>query len=419
MRPVVNRMSTVWQSATVITAGMESVDGLLEDAVSSGRVSGVVAMASTPGCDTYTGAYGASCREGTARVGLDTIFEISWLVRPIMTVAALRLVDSGRLDLDEPIGGVIPGMRAPHRLAGFDRTGNPVLRPVRRALTLRTLLSHTSGMNGGSWGDAMLRPEGWQDLSERIAAMPLLFDPGTRWHHSGDLGLVGVLIERVTGMPVAEYLRRAVFETLGMRDTGFYVEYNSRRRVAGGWRGLASTPGETPFYSTPQDYFSFVQAVLRRDAALLSGTSLDLVDRNQIGALTVPKSLRLSSVRAPNEVNFYPEIKLYPSTPCKWSLGFMVSAGAVDGGPRAGSLTCAAPAKAYCWIDPRSGVAGLLFARRSPGYPDLVDSLFADLQSWVYREHAEREPAARPKKHVLEWLFDGWSKEAWMTWWPM
>ncbi|HTF55054.1 MAG TPA: serine hydrolase domain-containing protein [Pseudonocardia sp.] len=397
---------------------MQNVDELLEYAVGSGYVSGAVAMASAPGRGTYSSASGTASRDG-GRISDDTIFEISSMVRPILTAAALQLVDAGKLALDEPLGAILPGMQAAHRLAGFDRAGSPMLCAARGALTLRTLLSHTSGLHSGTWGDAMPRAEASLDISRRVASTPLLFDPGSRWHYGGDLGIVGVIIERVVGMPVADYLRDGVFEPLGMRDTGFYVEYSARRRVAGGWRGLASTPGETAFYSTPRDYFDFMRAVLSRDGCLLSSNSFELMQRNQIGELTVPKVLRLESVDVPGEVNFYPEIRLYPGTECKWSLGFMVSAEAVSGGPSAGSLTCAAPSSAYCWIDPDSGVAGLLFARRSPGCPDLVDALFADLQQTVYEGHSVPPPAEPRRRHVLERLFEGWSKESWATWWPM
>jgi CubicO group peptidase (beta-lactamase class C family) len=398
---------------------MQNVDELLERAVGAGHVAGAVMMASAPGLGAYSSAFGTASRDGGGRISPDTIFEISSMVRPILTVAALQLVEAGKLALDEPLGAILPGMQASRRLAGFDRSGSPMLCAARGVLTLRTLLSHTSGLHSGAWGDATLRSEAWLDISRRVASTPLLFDPGSRWHYGGDLGIVGVIIERVTGIPLGDYLRDRIFDPLGLRDTGFYVEYGARRRVAGGWRGLASTPGETAFYSTPMDYFGFVRAVLGRDGSLLSSRSFELMQCNQIGDLTVPKVLGLETVDVPGEVNFYPEIRLYPGTECKWSLGFMVSAEAVSGGPSAGSLTCAAPSSAYCWINPDSGVAGLLFARRSPGCPDLVDELFADLQRTVYQGHSVTLPVAPRRRSVLERMFEGWSKESWATWWPM
>ena len=398
---------------------MQNLDVMLERAVSEGRVSGAVVMASAPGRGAYSCASGTASRDGGGRICPDTIFEISSMVRPILTAAALQLVDAGKLALDEPLGAILPGMHASHRLAGFDRAGSPMLCAARGALTVRTLLSHTSGLHSGAWGEAMPHAEAWLDISRRVTSTPLLFDPGSRWHYGGDLGIVGLIIERITGMPVADYLRDGIFEPLGMLDTGFYVEYSSRRRVAGGWRGLASTPGETAFYSTPRDYFDFVRAVLSRDGSLLSANSFELMRRNQIGELPVPKVLSLDSVDVPGEVNFYPEIRLYPDTECKWSLGFMVSAEAVSGGPCAGTLTCAAPSGAYCWIDPDSGVAGLLFARRSPGCPDLVHELFADLQRAVYEGRSVPMATAPRRRGVLERLFEGWSRESWATWWPM
>ncbi|HEX4249669.1 MAG TPA: serine hydrolase domain-containing protein, partial [Pseudonocardia sp.] len=288
----------------------------------------------------------------------------------------------------------------------------PGLRAARGRLTLRTLLNHTAGVSSRSGELAA-------DWADHPTPPALLFDPGTRWHYGGDLGLVAAAIERVTGGPVADYLRAAIFEVVGMRDTGFQVEYSSRRRVAGGWQGLAGEPGESAFYSTPGDYFAFAEALLWRHGSLLSRESFELLRSNQIGALTVPRALELDTVRVPDEINFYPEIRLYPTIERKWSLGFMVNDAAIPGGPRAGSLTCAAPARAYCWIDHESGVAGVLFARRTPTYPDLVDSLFSDLQRSVYVSQAVRMTHEPRRRGVVERLFEGWTKESWSLWWPM
>jgi CubicO group peptidase (beta-lactamase class C family) len=393
---------------------MENVDALLECAVEMGHVGGVAVMASAHGCDHYSGAYGRSSVDDTSRMSLDTIFQVSSMIRPILAVAALGLVDAGRLDLDEPLGTVLPQLHAPKRQSGFSPNSRPGLRAARGKLTLRTLLNHTAGVSGRHSGQAAAL-----DWPDRPASPPLLFDPGTRWHYGGELGLVAAAIERVTGGPVADFLRTAIFEVLGMRDTGFQVEYNARRRVAGGWQGLAGAPGQTAFYSTSRDYFAFAEALLWRHRSLLSQESFDLVRTNQIGALTVPRVLELDSVRVPDEINFYPEIRLYPTTERKWSLGFMVNDAPIPGGPRTGSLTCAAPAEAYCWIDHEAGVAGVLFARRTPTYPDLVDSLFSDLQRSIYLSQAVRMNHEPRRRGVMERLFEGWTKESWSLWWPM
>jgi CubicO group peptidase (beta-lactamase class C family) len=342
----------------------------------------------------------------------DTIFQVSSMVRPILTVAALTLVGSGRLGLDDPLGAVLPGLQAPTRQVRFTPNKRTVSKAVRGKLTVRTLLNHTSGLADLDCAGALAGSSG-RDVPA------LLFHPGARWHHGGDLSLVGAVIERVTGAPVAEYLRTAIFDVLGMHDTGFHVEYGSRHRVAGGWRDVAGGPGGSAFYSTPADYFAFVEALLLRHGSLLSQSSFDLVHSNQIGAMTVPTVLGLEAVRVPGEINYYPEIRLYPEVSRKWSLGFMVNDMPVPGGPRAGSLTCAAPARAYCWIDAASGVAGVLFARRTPTYPDLVDSLFADLQRSVYVSQAVRLSNESRRRRGVERLFEGWTRDSWSMWWPM
>lgn len=373
---------------------MDNVDGLLERAVGAGHVSGVVAMVAARGCVAYSGGHGSCSSGGAGGMTVDTVFPLSSMARPVLTVAALRLVDSGLLRLDEPLQTVLPELTGLRRLTGFDSAWNPVHRPVRGAVTLRRLLNHTSGLLDGALAGGARRAGGSVSVS---------FEPGSRWLYGGDMTPVGMVIERVSGMSVADYLRKGVFDALDMRRTGF---------------DAVSSTGGVGFYSTPRDYFAFVEALLRCDGTLLSRESGELVRRNQIGSLSAPRVLGAGPVRVPGEMNFYPEIRLYPESERKWSLGFMVNLTAIPGGPGAGSLTCASSG-AYCWMDPTSGVAGLLFARRTVGGPDLSEKLFGDFQRSVYAAWTTGLVGGRRRKNVFEHLFQGWSSDVWATWWPM
>lgn len=197
---------------------------------------------------------------------------------------------------------------------------------------------------------------------------------------------------------MSEYLHSEIFRELGMRDTGFAVGHRSRPRVAGGWRKSDFDAGYANFYSSPKDYFEFVEAVLWGDESLLSPESFDLLCTNQIGALAVPNSLDIRDARTPGEINFYPEIRLHPQATRKWSLGFMVNTQAVPDGPRAGSLTCAGDADSYCWVDPSARTAGLLFAQPTAYRPDATESVFGGFQRAIY---AERESRSRRHRGVV------------------
>lgn len=369
---------------------MTKVDDLLAGAVSSGQVPGVAAMAASRGHATYSAAFGTRSSANSSRMSSDTVFEVSALLRPVMAVAALQLVDAELLGLDEPMRAVLPELAAPRVLAGFDPSGEPLLRPARGEITLRRLLTHTAGFNVGSWWDGALAHDDLWSLPYRAGSVSLLADPGTRWLHCVDTDLIAMAIERISGLTLVEYLKSGIFRELGMVDTGFDVPPRARARTAGGWFEPDDAEGLLSFYSTPRDFFEFLEAMLWRDESLLSSRSFDLLRGDQIGGLSVPTRLELGAARTPGDINFYPEIRLYPQTARTWSLGFMVSADDVPDGPRAGTQSCAGNATTFCWIDPVAEVAGLLFLRpgTEPGEP-----LFADYQRAVYADI--RRPASR------------------------
>ena len=396
---------------------MTNVDGLLLEAVSSGQVSGVVAMAVANGCPPYTGAYGVRASLNSSRMSTDTVFQVEALLRPVMAVAALQLVDSGVIGLDQPLRTVIPALSRPSVLTGFNRRGAPVLRPARGEITLRQVLSHTAGLAVGSWWQVPAEPDDplgmdlWGE-SPRADTVVLLADPGTRWLHCSDADVVGMIIEQVSGMTAAEYLEGEIFLELGMRDTGFDVGPRSRAKLAGGWLEHDGLDGYGSFYTTPKDYFEFVEAVLWGDQSLLSPESFELLRSNQIGALPVPKKLDLREVRTPGELNFYPEIRLHPAVAATWSLGFMVNPEDIPDGPEAGTLSCAGDANSYCWMDPAAGVAGLMFAQPKAGRPDGAEALFGMFQRAVYagrRAHLRRGEVSGPS--------DDWPHDTSRLWW--
>ncbi len=122
----------------------ETIDRLLADAVARGDVRGVAATAGTAHGVTYEGAAGVRREAGDA-MAPDSVFWLASMTKAITSVCALQLVEQGRLTLDAPIGGVLPQLADPQVLTGFDAAGAPQLRPATRAITLRHLLTHTSG----------------------------------------------------------------------------------------------------------------------------------------------------------------------------------------------------------------------------------------------------------------------------------
>ena len=160
---------------------------------------------------------------------LDTIFRIASMTKAVTSVAAMQLVEQGRLQLEQPIGNVLPELSAPQVLEGFDDAGAPRLRPAKRPITLHHLLTHTAGFAYAVWDAELARyikvtntPPG---STGKLASLrlPLVFDPGDRWEYGINLDWVGRTVEAVSGLPLAVYFRQHIFAPLGMADTDYAI----------------------------------------------------------------------------------------------------------------------------------------------------------------------------------------------------
>src|SRR6267143_1745473 len=133
------------------------IDGVLKQAVDAKEVPGVVAMAATDKGVLYEGAFGVRALDQSTPMTLDTVFRIASMTKAITSVAARQLVEQGKLKLDDPVPGIDPALGSPQVLDGFDATGAPKLRPAKRPITLRHLLTHTAGFSYEIWDPNTVR----------------------------------------------------------------------------------------------------------------------------------------------------------------------------------------------------------------------------------------------------------------------
>jgi methyl acetate hydrolase len=183
------------------------VDGILRQATDSREVPGVVAMAATDRGLLYEGAFGRRALDRPEPMTLDSVFRIASMTKAITSVAAMQLVEQGKLALEAPVPDIDPTLGAPQVLEGFDAAGKPRLRPARRPITLRHLLTHTAGFGYNMWDPTVgryletagLPPRG----TGRVASirMPLVFDPGDRWEYGINTDWVGRLVEAPSSGP--------------------------------------------------------------------------------------------------------------------------------------------------------------------------------------------------------------------------
>jgi methyl acetate hydrolase len=385
-------------------SGTVGIDQSLREAAQSGRVPGVVALATSATNPIYAGAFGARNLAQPQEMTLDSVFWIASMTKAVTTAAAMQMVDQGKLQLDQPAGEILPELRSVQVLEGFDASGTPQLRPAKRPITLRRLLTHTAGYTYDIWNADTGRYEKYANLPGIITCKddalktPLAFDPGDRWEYGINIDWAGKMVEKVSGQRLESYFHEHIFGPLGMTDTSFNLSPAQRARlVAMHARGKDGSlkpidfemPQDPEFfmgggglYSTGPDYLKFVRMFLNQGsldgAQVLKPETVALMGQNQIGDLDVVK---LKTVAPESSL----DAEFFPGMVKKWGLGFMINTQEAPTGRSAGSLAWAGLANTYFWIDPHKNVAGVILMQLLPfGDPQALQT-FADFESGAYR----------------------------------
>jgi methyl acetate hydrolase len=384
---------------------LSQVDQVLYDAAQSGDVPGVVAMAATAEGPVYQGAFGKRTLPAGPAMTVDSVFWIASMTKAITSTAAMQLVEQHKLSLDSPIHEVLPELSSPQVLEGFDERGEPTLRPAKRAITLRHLLTHTAGFGYDIWNPDVLRYQERLGIPNVISCLnialttPLTFDPGDKWNYGVNVDWIGKAIEKVSKKNLEVYFREHILGPLGMNDTGFALSDDRRERLVGMHArqadgALQPMPFEIPqdpefymggggLYGTAPDYLKFQQMILHRGrfngAQILKPDTVKLMSQNNIGDLTVQ---RLTTAIPPYSNN----AEFFPGMVKKWGLGFMINtAPASEGGRSAGSLTWAGLGNTYFWIDPTKQVAGVILTQLVPFADKNVLDLYSKFERAIYQ----------------------------------
>ena len=170
-------------------AGAAGIDQALTEAVKSGKVPGVVALAANDKGTIYSGAFGVRSLGQPQAMTVDSVFWIASMTKAVTTAAAMQVVEQGKPKLDRPASEILPDLASAQVLEGFDTAGTPELRPAKRPITLRQLLTHTAGYTYDIWNENTGRYEKQANLPELITCKddalktPLAFEPGERWEY--------------------------------------------------------------------------------------------------------------------------------------------------------------------------------------------------------------------------------------------
>ena len=379
--------------------GTSAITRQLEQAVQRGDTPGVVALVVNRNGVIYEAAVGTQDSARTAPMRTDAIFNIASMTKPVTSVAIMMLLDHGKLTLDDPVSRHLPGFDNLQVITRFNEAdGTYETRPAARAMTVRHLLTHTSGIGYAFSSPIVARL--LQDTKKSEWEIPLLHDPGAKWSYSASTRVLGMIVEKITGTTLEAYYQQHIFGPLGMVDTSFAVPKEKQSRLAAVHRrvngALESRPGgeipATPpvpsrgdggLYSTAKDYGQFIRMLLNGgklgSARILSERSVKLMGQNHIGAVFVDTQPAANPTLT----------KPFPlgAGRDKFGLGFQVAAKSKDAEiyRRAGSLSWAGIFNTEFWIDPKEQIGGVLLMQLLPFYDDGAIRTLQEFEAAVYR----------------------------------
>jgi len=379
------------------------INQLFRGVTETGRVPGVVAMAADQNGLLYQGAFGHRSLPDGAQMTLDTVFWIASMTKAITAVAAMQLVELGSLELDRPAEEVIPQLAKTQVIDRFDETGNAILRAPKRPITLRNLLTHTSGFSEDVWHADMRRyvektghPTG---VSGKLAALtgPLICDPGERWEYGIGMDWVGQLIEKVSGKTLDVFFNDNIFSPLGMRDTGYVISDSQRSRLARVHRrrpdgSLEAFDRQLPLvseyysgggrlFSTGGDFLNFLRMLLNEGS--FNGKTLLLPETVKMMAQSHIDDIEVGGLK-PARRDMSHDVDFFPGIPKKWGLSFLINMREAPTGRSAGSLAWGGLGNTYFWLDPVKHVTGLMLTQILPFGDPTALGLFAAFETAVY-----------------------------------
>ena len=287
---------------------LKRVTDLMQRLIDARTFSGSVTLVARTGRVAHFEAQGLMDLESKKPMQKDAIFRIMSMTKPVVGVATMMLVEDGKLRLTDPVGRFIPelqnlkvtvpnseGVIAPAVIASAPQPGRIV--DAARPITVRDLLTHTSGLMSGGASAAMVSQvaigpgEPLSVVIPRLKNVPLDFQPGTRWAYSAQYGfdVLARVVEAASGMPFDRFTKQRIFDPLGMKDTFFYpatgnarmaslyqaVDGQLRKQADGAWVNGAYFSGGGGLFSTAEDYLQFALMLLnggQHDGTRLLGT---------------------------------------------------------------------------------------------------------------------------------------------------
>jgi CubicO group peptidase (beta-lactamase class C family) len=371
------------------------LDAGMKALVDAKKFAGMVTVLTRHGKIVEEKTYGFADVAGQKPMQKDTIVRIYSMTKPITGIAMMMLYEEGKWKPSDPIARYIPEFRDLKVYTGVDKDGKPTLDKPGHAPTMGELMSHSAGFTYGFFGSTpvdkmyqdaqLLNAPNLQDFIDRVAKLPLLYQPGEGWVYSVSVDIQGYLVEKLSGKSFPDFVRERIFQPLGMKDTAFYVPTDKLGRVASVYQsdaGAGATPmpqdagisqppgmpsGGGGLYSTANDYLRFAQMVLNggelNGVRLVAPSTVELMRTNHIS----------DEVKGAKKFG----IGLYQMQP---GLGFGYDFAILEDPVKLGSSTGKGTflwdgvAGTWFWIDPTNDVVFVGIVQRwlmAPGVPDV------------------------------------------------
>ena len=357
----------------------ENFDRILKDAVAAQDVPFVVAMSANADGVTYSGSSGEAAAGRPASE--DTVFRIFSATKAIGSVAAMIMIDRGKLSMDTAVADILPDWNKLQVLERWDGD-TPVMRAPKTTATIRHLATHRSGLEYEFWNPDVgryLEATGHPSVlsgTKASLSYPLMYDPGDRWGYGPSIDWLGQVVEALDGRRIDQFCREEIFDPLGMNDTAFEPDAFADRLSEVRARGedgsfvpfdLAPPPQPEVYgmghclYSTAPDYMKFLRMLLNKGALdgqrILSEAAFAEMLEDQMEGKTFQKMVTIAPpVTADVEL---PEGTTHSFAAVRFEAD-------VPGRRKAGSQSWAGVCNTHYWVDPASDVAGLVFTQSLP-----------------------------------------------------
>ncbi len=297
---------------------LERLHAAMQREVDQKQLAGIVTILARHGKVVEEGTYGKKDIASGAAMTRDTIFRIFSMTKPVTGVAMMILYEEGKWHPLDPVSKYIPEFAHLRVFKGVDESGKMILEDPTHPPTMHELMTHTAGFTYGFFGTSLVdkmyldqhvwQSQSLQDMVDKLAKIPLLYQPGTRWVYGASMDIQGYIVEKLSGQSLPDFMQQHIFGPLGMKDTGFFVPPEKRNRFAtlyaSGQNGelvVNQAPGATDddyamqpsmpsggggMVSTAEDYLRFAQMLLNGGeldgARVLAPATVQLMTTNHL-----------------------------------------------------------------------------------------------------------------------------------------